>query len=349
MVRITNHQRNNNNICRCLLQRCRIVPQNRLLFIVVGIGIVIAFTFLLNVLIAFTQQERHARADTTTSELRLRGAPVKNNNDIVKQNTVTAHNGRRNEKSEVDTIVEDSDSKSKGSNDELNTYPLCPYMKLSDLTDEERYPKKSTVRHMVSPPIDGNVTLVCCHTTAGPWNIMVHTNWAPIGSQRFLDMVSTKFFDTTVPLMRCIKNFICQFGLNGHPTAMKPYIGKHTLKDDPNWLPEGPNHRMDPETHTKRFNRGYLAYAGAGPHSRDIQFIVALQDNGPLGGGSPWEVPWGELVGNHSYDTLSKIYTGYDEKGPSQGLLHKADALTVVKERYPLLDYIQSCYITDSA
>ena len=149
-------------------------------------------------------------------------------------------------------------------------------------------------------------------------------------------------------LMRCIHNFICQFGLNGIPTVMKPYIGKNTLIDDPNWLPEGLNHRMDPITKIKRFNRGYLAYAGAGQHSRDIQFIVALQDNGPLGGGSPWEVPWGELVGNHSYDTLSKVYTGYGENGPSQGLLHKADAITVVKEKYPLLDYIQSCYITDS-
>jgi cyclophilin family peptidyl-prolyl cis-trans isomerase len=263
-----------------------------------------------------------------------------------------------NSKLSTNKVHENSEGKSSSStgstlsthheaNQHLTT-SSCPYMKLTDLTETERYPKKSITRHMVSPPMDGNVTLVCCQTTAGPWNIMVHTNWAPIGAQRFLDMVRNKYFDTMVPLMRCIQNFICQFGLNGVPTAMKPYIGKNTLLDDPNWLPEGPNHRMDPITKVKRFNRGYLAYAGAGKHSRDIQFIVALQDNGPLAGGSPWEVPWGELVGNHSYDTLSKIYTGYGENGPSQGLLHKADALTVVKEKYPLLDYIQTCYITDS-
>jgi cyclophilin family peptidyl-prolyl cis-trans isomerase len=230
-------------------------------------------------------------------------------------------------------------------------HPPCPYMKFNDLTDTERHPKAGNGtttgwdRHMVTPPNNGNMTLVCCHTTVGPWNIVVHTNWAPIGAQRFLDMVQSSYFDSSVPFMRCIKDFLCQFGLNGEPSQMKPY--KKTLPDDPNWLPEGPEYRFDKTTGIRRFSRGYLAYAGAGKHSRDIQFIVALKNNGPLGGGSPWEVPWGELVGEHSYDTLSKIYTGYDEHGPSQGLLHQANALDIVKEKYPLIDYIQSCTIVD--
>jgi len=56
----------------------------------------------------------------------------------------------------------------------------------------------------------------------------------------------------------------------------------------------------------KRFRKGYLAYAGAGKNSRGTQLILAFQHNEYLGGGSPWEVPWGHLQGSESYETLAK-------------------------------------------
>ena len=87
--------------------------------------------------------------------------------------------------------------------------------------------------------------------------------------------------------MRCVRNFLCQFGIAGEPSYNKPY--HVNLRDDPNWLPEGPAHRQN-DRGVKRFAKGYLAYAGAGKHSRSNQLIVALADSGPLGGGSPWEV-----------------------------------------------------------
>ena len=360
MVRIVNHHPRNNSRIPSY------VPPFRILVIIICIGAIVAIALLLKLSFQVPQHQQQqqlpgaARLFDQHVRFDLRGGNNNKINSNVQESKksisdVAAASIRNKKLSNVKKVVEKSDPNRKGSSTGASTnrdskpiYPSCPYMKLTDLTEEERYPEKSTARHIVSPPRDGNVTLVCCHTTVGPWNILVHTNWAPRGAQRFLEMVVHKYFDTSVPLMRCIKNFICQFGLNGNPTAMKPYIGKNTLIDDPSWLPEGPKYRIDPITKIKRFRRGYLAYAGAGKDSRDLQFIVALQDNGPLGGGSPWEVPWGELVGNHSYETLSNVYTGYDEHGPSQGLLHKADALTIVKEKYPLLDYINSCYITDS-
>lgn len=230
-----------------------------------------------------------------------------------------------------------------------NTEPaVCPYMQLTDLAASERYPKASADRHTVNPPLETNtlgVALVCCDTTKGPLSIMVHHSWAPNGARRFLDMVENNYFGR-VPLMRCVDKFLCQFGLNGNPTAMKPF--RHTIPDDPNWLPSGKEFRKN-KLGIKRFNKGYLAYAGSGPNSRNLQWIVALEDNGPLGGGSPWEVPWGELVGDHSYKTLSTIYTGYGESGPKQGILHKSNSLeTYVKVRFPKLDYIKSCRVVDS-
>jgi peptidyl-prolyl cis-trans isomerase A (cyclophilin A) len=196
------------------------------------------------------------------------------------------------------------------------------------------------------------ITLVCCRTTKGPWSIAVHEAWAPVGSRRFLDMVKSNYFQGTtsdveeqdrgVPLMRCVRKFLCQFGLAGKRSEQF----QKSLLDDPQWLPSGPAHRIN-EFGVKRFAKGYLSYAGGGPNSRDNQLFVALADNGPLGGGSPWEVPWGELVGNHSYGTLDRIYTGYGEDGPSQHLLWQDRSLPTVRNEFPMLDWILSCHVVD--
>jgi cyclophilin family peptidyl-prolyl cis-trans isomerase len=227
-----------------------------------------------------------------------------------------------------------------------NSQSTCPYRSWHDLTEGEQHPVANAERHMVTPPAGGKITLVCCQTTVGPWNIAIHHKWAPLGAQRFLDMVEADYFNIqNVPFMRCVHNFLCQFGLAGE--ASRQF--QDSIPDDPNWLPEGPTHR-DNSIGVKRFNRGYMAFAGArnaANGSRGAQLIIALADNGPLGGGSPWEVPWGELVGAHSFETLSKIYTGYGEKGPKQGNLQKAGALPKVVEEFPLLDWIQSCHVID--
>jgi len=97
----------------------------------------------------------------------------------------------------------------------------------------------------------------------------------------------------------------------------------------------------------KRFNRGFLAYAGGGKNSRTNQLILALGDNERLGGGSPWEVPWGEIIGEESFQTLSKIHTGYGEKGPSQGRLRKEGSSKEIERDFPKLDYILDCNIID--
>lgn len=199
---------------------------------------------------------------------------------------------------------------------------------------------------MVTPPEGGPLHLVCCTTTKGPLNILVHEKWAPNGAQQFVKMVQTGYFSSTVPMMRCLKNFLCQFGLNADPERSKEF--QKRLVDDPNWLPEGKANRKN-EDLVKRFSRGYLAYAGGGNDSRNNQFIVSLNDVETLAGGSPWEVPWGELVGSHSFETLSKIYTGYGEKGPPQGKLMTQGMTDDMKREFPDLDYITSCTVVDQS
>lgn len=220
---------------------------------------------------------------------------------------------------------------------------------LKDLSPSEQHPEATATRHMVTPPKDViPITLVTCETTKGFLHIAVHPSWAPLGASRFLRMVSTKYFSSKVAMMRCLKNFLCQFGIAGDPSLNKQFNGGgNNLKDDPNWLPEGPTHRTN-ELGVKRFSKGYLAYAGAGKNSRGNQLIVALANNEGLGGGSPWEVPWGEVVGEESFATLDKIYTGYDEKGPSQGRLMREGSSEAIAKDFPMLDYILSCEVVDS-
>ena len=217
---------------------------------------------------------------------------------------------------------------------------MCRYQSLDDLQDNELQPQAGE-RHMKTPPIGGKLSLVCCATTAGPLAIVAHHKWAPRGTERFLEMVRSGYFDSGVPFMRCVEDFLCQFGLNSDRSKTANF--EKTIKDDPSWLHDF----QENSSGVKRFAEGYLAYAGAGPDTRGNEFIVALKSSGKLGGKSPWEVPWGELVGQESFVTLHKIHTDYGEDGPSQKRLQKEGMTDEMREEFSKLDFINSCQILD--
>jgi cyclophilin family peptidyl-prolyl cis-trans isomerase len=196
--------------------------------------------------------------------------------------------------------------------------------------------------HMVPPPA-GPVSVVCCDTSEGPLSIAVHHAWAPIGAQRFMDMVRDGFFggNPGVSLFRALKAFLVQFGLHGDPSVQAKWHRKGNLIDDPSWLPLGPENRE--RNGIKRFRRGYMAYAGAGKNSRGTQLILAFQDNGPLCGGSPWEVPFGQIYGESSFQSLDRIYTGYGEK-VSQGKIQNRGQ-EYLESNFPKLSYINVCNV----
>jgi len=264
-----------------------------------------------------------------------------NNNDPSVSSSLRVGSDNNNNNNN-NNIVTNSLGKARSVPTGENIYK-CPYASIDDLAEPELHPAKG-MRHMVDPPAGGPLTLVCCKTTKGVFNTLVHEKWAPKGAQRFLDMVKSGYFESGVPLMRCIKNFLCQFGLNNN--AEKSKIYRPTLEDDPNWLPEGPTNREN-EDHVKRFAHGYMAYAGGGKNTRNNQFIIALKDQSMLAGGSPWEVPWGEIVGSHSFETWSEITVEYGEKGPPQGQLMNRGMTEEMKKEYPNLDYITGCNIVD--
>ena len=74
--------------------------------------------------------------------------------------------------------------------------------------------------------------------------------------------------------------------------------------------------------------------------------FVSMADQSGLGM-SPWEVPFGELVGEHSYETLARLYTGYGEDGPSQESLMTDQGLVDARRDFPQLDWITSCHVVE--
>ena len=227
-----------------------------------------------------------------------------------------------------------------------NSNSNCPITSISmQLSPTEVYPMAGT-RHMVTPPNGGRLTLVCCHTSQGSLSVLLHQKWAPLGVARFVDMVQSQYFSSSRPptaLFRCTD--ACQFGLAGDPVLTKMY--SQPILDDVQWLPAGPNHREN-ALGIRRYPAGMLTFAGSGPDSRSNQFVLTLKPNRFMGGGSPWEVPLGELVGNTSFVTMSKFYTGYGEHGPGQGLLRRQGTSQRVKTEWPKLDYITSCSVVDA-
>lgn len=180
-------------------------------------------------------------------------------------------------------------------------------------------------------------TRVACATTAGPVVVDVFPEWAPLGARRFLDMVEGGFFSSRVGLFRSVKGFLCQTGVAGDVAVSKAWRAKGRVQDDPQWLDLKQPRPM---------KRGYLAFAGSGPDSRTTEFFFTYRDTGL--GRSPWEVPFGKLVGAASYAALDRFYSGYGDMAafgghaPESGKIRNRGAAYLDAE-FPLLDFITRC------
>ena len=128
-------------------------------------------------------------------------------------------------------------------------------------------------------------------TTDGPgrFQVPVHEDWAPIGANRFRDLVEEKFYDDT-RFFRVIPSFMVQFGLSGDPAKSAEWRSL-TINDEP----------------VKESNKpGYITFAKTGaPNSRTTQLFINYVDNARLDGMG--FAPFGEVVGK-GMDVVRKIY-----------------------------------------
>jgi peptidyl-prolyl cis-trans isomerase A (cyclophilin A) len=161
-------------------------------------------------------------------------------------------------------------------------------------------------------------------TSAGVFVIQVHRDWAPLGADRFYNLVSNGFYDD-VRFFRVLDGFMAQFGMHGNPGIQAAWRNQQ-LKDDP----------------VKQSNkRGYVSFATAGPNTRTTQVFINFQDNAGLD--KQGFAPFGEVV--EGMNVVDKLYSGYGRNNvPDQGRI-TTEGNAYLQKSYPKLDYIKKATI----
>jgi cyclophilin family peptidyl-prolyl cis-trans isomerase len=166
-------------------------------------------------------------------------------------------------------------------------------------------------------------------TSKGPVVITVHRDWAPIGADRFYNLVKNGFYDDA-RFFRVLDDFMAQVGINGNP-AIQTNWKTATIQDDP----------------VKQSNkRGFVTFAKSGaPNSRSTQIFINFKDNSSLD--KSGFAPFGEVTAG--MDVVDKLYSGYGEgapsgRGPEQGKI-QAEGNAYLNKDFPKLDYIKKATI----
>ena len=164
------------------------------------------------------------------------------------------------------------------------------------------------------------------HTTKGDIVIAVQRDLAPLGVDRFHELVRIGYYND-VAFSRVIENKWAQFGINGDPKVSTAWRTR-TIPDDP----------FKNESNV----RGTVAFAFATPNGRTTQVFINLTDNSVTHDREPFVV-FGHVV--EGMDVADKLYTGYAESAGSgirsgkQGPLFEHGNAYLRKE-FPRLDYI---------
>jgi peptidyl-prolyl cis-trans isomerase A (cyclophilin A) len=159
-------------------------------------------------------------------------------------------------------------------------------------------------------------------TTRGDFVVQVDRAWAPLGADRFYNLVKHGYF-TGAAFFRVVPGFIVQFGLSPDPAVNRVWRNAN-IKDDPV---------------TQSNTRGTLTFATAGPNTRTTQLFVNYANNAGLD--RQGFAPFGTVVSG--MDVVDKIYSGYGER-PDQGAI-TTQGMAYLQKNFPNLDTIKSATI----
>jgi len=134
-------------------------------------------------------------------------------------------------------------------------------------------------------------------TSEGDVVIQVTRAWAPLGADRFYNLVKNGFYDDT-RVYRVLDGFMAQFGMNGDPRVNIAWRNA-IIVDDPV---------------TQSNTRGRVAFAKGGPNSRTTELFISYRDNSTLD--ERGFAPLGEVV--EGMDVVDRFYSGYGD-GPPRG------------------------------
>ncbi len=168
-------------------------------------------------------------------------------------------------------------------------------------------------------------------TSQGDFTISVVRAWAPLGADRFYNLVRGRFFEEA-RFFRVMKGFMCQFGIAADP-AESALWKDATIPDDPV---------------SQSNTRGRVTFATSGRGTRTTQMFINYS-NGNKRLDNKGFAPFGEVT--EGMDVVDKLYSGYGEgapagSGPNQERI-EAQGNPYLERDFPKLDWIRKAEIVE--
>jgi peptidyl-prolyl cis-trans isomerase A (cyclophilin A) len=166
-------------------------------------------------------------------------------------------------------------------------------------------------------------------TTKGDVIIQVTRSWAPIGADRFYNLVRAGFF-TDAAFFRVIAGFMAQFGMSARPDVSRAWADANIIDD--------------PVTHSNL--RGTVTFAQTSqPNTRSTQFFINYGNNARLD--ASHFSPFGEVI--EGMTVVDQLYSGYGDgppggNGPDQDSIRSLGK-SYLDKNFPKLDRIVSATI----
>jgi peptidyl-prolyl cis-trans isomerase A (cyclophilin A) len=160
-------------------------------------------------------------------------------------------------------------------------------------------------------------------TSKGPIVIEVHRAWAPLGADRFYNLVKNGFYDGT-RFFRVRPGFMAQFGLHGDPSIQVAWQ-RASLRDEPPMMSN---------------TRGYVSFTKENlPNTRFTQIFINSADNRYLD--EQGFAPFGQFVGG--LDVVDKLFSPPRGNEPDQRrILREGNAYL---KDFPQLDFVKKATI----
>jgi peptidyl-prolyl cis-trans isomerase A (cyclophilin A) len=162
---------------------------------------------------------------------------------------------------------------------------------------------------------------VAFETSKGRFVVQVNRAWAPLGADRFRDLVHDGFFDDA-RFFRVVPGFVAQFGLNGDPQKNVPW-----------------DKRIGDDSVRQTNARGTLVFATEGPRTRTHQLFINLVDNPRLD--KLGFAPIGRVVDGMS--AVDSLYGGYGDR-PDQEFIQSLGN-SYLQRMFPKLDYVKTARV----
>jgi peptidyl-prolyl cis-trans isomerase A (cyclophilin A) len=167
-------------------------------------------------------------------------------------------------------------------------------------------------------------------TTRGDFTMNVTRAWAPVGVDRFYNLVKHHFYDNMV-VFRAVTGFVVQFGISSYPAVSAAWLDAN-IKDDPV---------------TQSNQRGYVTYAKTTqPNTRSTQIFISFRDNSSLD--SQGFAPFG-VVDAEGMKVVEMLYDQYGDQPTNEQDQITRLGKAYLDKKYPKLDVIKHATVVGAA